>query len=84
MSLFEAGSETHIPTVAREVFDVSGAGDTVVGTFALSVAAGLTSRRPPGCRTSRRGSSLKKIGTAVVTPDELIEAARDFLSRGLR
>ena len=41
MSLFENdGGVTHIPTVAREVFDVTGAGDTVIGVFALCVAAG--------------------------------------------
>ena len=43
MTLFEGRSRAiHIPTVAREVFDVTGAGDTVISTLALGLAAGLT------------------------------------------
>ncbi|MEK7313691.1 MAG: D-glycero-beta-D-manno-heptose-7-phosphate kinase [Deltaproteobacteria bacterium] len=79
MSLFEEGSETHIPTVAREVFDVSGAGDTVVGTFALSVAAGADFKEAAGMSNLAAGIVVEKIGTAVVTPDELIEAAARLL-----
>ena len=43
MSLFEAGGKVnHIPTVAKEVYDVTGAGDTVVSLLALSLAAGAS------------------------------------------
>ena len=46
MTLLEGnGRTTQIPTVARKVFDVSGAGDTVIGTFTLALAAGLTPRQ---------------------------------------
>ncbi|MFZ3072940.1 MAG: PfkB family carbohydrate kinase, partial [Thermodesulfobacteriota bacterium] len=79
MSLFEKGSETHIPTVAREVFDVSGAGDTVVGTFALSVAAGADFKEAAAMSNLAAGIVVGKIGTAVVTPSELIEAAARLL-----
>ncbi|XLM22971.1 PfkB family carbohydrate kinase, partial [Chromobacterium piscinae] len=42
MTLFRAEGALHQPTLAREVYDVSGAGDTVIGTLGLALAAGLT------------------------------------------
>ncbi|MCZ7635629.1 MAG: PfkB family carbohydrate kinase [Verrucomicrobia bacterium] len=45
----------HIPTRAREVFDVSGAGDTVIGVFTLAIVAGRRRWRRRSCRTTRRG-----------------------------
>ena len=53
MSLFQPGHKPlHIPTVAREVFDVTGAGDTVVGVLALALAVGVPCRRRRSGRTS--------------------------------
>jgi rfaE bifunctional protein kinase chain/domain len=46
MTLFRADGALHQPTFAREVFDVSGAGDTVIGTLGLAMAAGLPCRWP--------------------------------------
>jgi len=75
MCLFEEGNESfHIPTIAREVFDVSGAGDTVIGTVSLSLAAG--SKVPEAARLANyaAGVVVGKLGTATVTPDELRSA----------
>ncbi|TJZ74019.1 D-glycero-beta-D-manno-heptose-7-phosphate kinase [Chitiniphilus eburneus] len=71
MSLFAAQADHHIPTVAREVYDVSGAGDTVIGTLGLMLAAGLD--LPAAMEWSNRAAGIVvgKLGTAVVHPEEL-------------
>jgi len=74
MSLFEPNSETHIPTVAQEVFDVSGAGDTVISTLALALAAGASFREAAVLANFAAGVVVGKIGTATVTPEELYSA----------
>jgi len=72
MSLFENdGRVTHIPTVARDVFDVTGAGDTVIGVFALCVAAGATFREASVLANHAAGIAVGKVGTAPVYQDEL-------------
>lgn len=77
MSLFEAhGKVTHIPTVAREVFDVSGAGDTVISTFTLALAAGAPLRRAAVLANQAAGIVVAKLGTAVTDAEELSEALR--------
>ncbi|MCK5235542.1 MAG: D-glycero-beta-D-manno-heptose-7-phosphate kinase [Deltaproteobacteria bacterium] len=81
MSLFEDKRVTNIPTVAREVFDVSGAGDTVIGVMALSVAAGASMREAAVLANFAGGIVVGKLGTATVTPVELIEAAANRLGR---
>ncbi len=62
----------HIPTVAREVFDVSGAGDTVIASFTLAVAAGASPIEAAIFSNHAAGVVVAKIGTATVTPQELI------------
>ncbi len=62
----------HIPTVAREVFDVSGAGDTVIATFTLAVAAGASPLEAAILSNHAAGIVVGKIGTATVTPAELL------------
>lgn len=71
MTLFRAQDVVHKPTVAREVFDVSGAGDTVIGTLGLMLAAGLS--LPEAMEWSNRAAGIVvgKLGTAVVHQDEL-------------
>jgi len=71
MSLYTAKSAEHIPAVAREVFDVSGAGDTVIATLGVLIGAGA--RLPVAVRIANQaaGVVVGKLGTAVVTPDEL-------------
>ncbi|OGR49831.1 MAG: hypothetical protein A2X40_03005 [Elusimicrobia bacterium GWC2_65_9] len=77
MSLFEAdGKVTHIPTVAREVFDVSGAGDTVIAAFTLALAAGAPLDRAASLANHAAGIVVGKLGTAVTDCAELSEAVR--------
>src|SRR5439155_17209246 len=64
----------HIPTFAREVFDVSGAGDTVIATFTLAVAAGASPLEAAIISNHAAGIVVGKVGTATVTPDELLES----------
>jgi D-glycero-beta-D-manno-heptose-7-phosphate kinase len=62
----------HIPTVAREVFDVSGAGDTVIASFTLAIAAGASPFEAAILSNHAAGIVVGKIGTATVTPEELL------------
>jgi D-beta-D-heptose 7-phosphate kinase/D-beta-D-heptose 1-phosphate adenosyltransferase len=72
MALRSAGAATfRIPTVAREVFDVSGAGDTVTAFVAVALAAGATMREAAVLANLAAGIEVAKPGVAVVTPDEL-------------
>ena len=80
MSLFEPGSETHIPTVAREVFDVSGAGDTVIGVLALALGSGASFKEAALLANFAAGVVVGKVGTATLSQGELMEA----VSAGLR
>ena len=74
MSLFSRGGEVvHIPTVAREVFDVSGAGDTVLATLAVGVASGLTMAESARLANIAAGIAVGKLGTSIVTPQEIID-----------
>lgn len=71
MSLYSDGSTLNVPTVAREVFDVSGAGDTVIGTMAAALAAGASLEDAVRLSNQAAGIVVGKLGTAVVTADEL-------------
>jgi len=62
----------HIPTVAREVFDVSGAGDTVIASFTLAIAAGASPIEAAIVSNHAAGVVVGKAGTAIVTPEELL------------
>jgi len=74
MTLFEArGGIVHIPTVAQEVFDVTGAGDTVISTLTLAVAAGATMRDAAVISNYAAGIVVGKVGTATTTAGELKE-----------
>ena len=61
----------HIPTVAQEVFDVSGAGDTVIATFTLAIAAGASPYEAAILSNHAAGVVVGKIGTAKVSREEL-------------
>lgn len=77
MALFEKGQKiTKIPTAAREVYDVSGAGDTVIATLALALAAGAKMQESAKIANLAAGIVVGKLGTATVTPEELAEAIR--------
>jgi D-beta-D-heptose 7-phosphate kinase/D-beta-D-heptose 1-phosphate adenosyltransferase len=72
MSLFERGGRvTHIPTVAQEVFDVTGAGDTVIGTLTLAMAAGAGMVDAARLSNYAAGIVVGVVGTATVKPDDL-------------
>lgn len=66
------GEVTHLPAEAREVFDVSGAGDTVVSVLAGALAAGLSLVDAAGLANVAAGLVVAKVGTAVVYRDELV------------
>lgn len=73
MSLFAAsGDLTHIPTVAREVYDVTGAGDTVVATLALALAAGASMLEAAILSNHAAGVVVGKVGTATAKPQEVL------------
>ena len=75
MALFERGKEVvFVPTTAREVFDVTGAGDTVIGVMALVLAAGASFSEAAVVANYAAGIVVGKVGTATVTPEELKEA----------
>lgn len=71
MTLVGRDDVLHIPTVAREVFDVTGAGDTVVAALTLAVSAGATISQAAWLANHAAGVVIGKLGTAVVTVDEL-------------
>jgi rfaE bifunctional protein kinase chain/domain len=62
----------HIPTIAQEVFDVSGAGDTVIATFTLAVAAGASPLEAAIVANHAAGIVVGKVGTATTSPEELL------------
>jgi D-glycero-beta-D-manno-heptose-7-phosphate kinase len=62
----------HIPTVAQEVFDVSGAGDTVIATFTLAIAAGASPVEAAILSNHAAGIVVGKVGTATAVPEELL------------
>jgi D-glycero-beta-D-manno-heptose-7-phosphate kinase len=64
----------HIPTVAQEVFDVSGAGDTVIATFTLAIAAGASPVEAAILSNHAAGIVVGKVGTATTTPEELLKS----------
>ena len=64
----------HIPTVAQEVFDVSGAGDTVIATFTLAIAAGASPIEAAILSNHAAGIVVGKRGTATTTPEELVKS----------
>ncbi|HTY65917.1 MAG TPA: D-glycero-beta-D-manno-heptose-7-phosphate kinase [Alphaproteobacteria bacterium] len=72
MSLVTANSVNHLPAVAREVFDVSGAGDTVVATVAAALAAGLSLLEAAELATVASAIVVGKVGTAVAYSDDLV------------
>ncbi len=66
----------HIPTMAREVFDVSGAGDTVIASFTLAIAAGASPIEAAIFSNHAAGIVVGKVGTASVQPDDLLKSFR--------
>ena len=74
MTLFDEQGQLHIPAVAREVFDVTGAGDTVIATLAALTAAGMSLRDAVPIANQAGGIVVGKFGTATVSYAELFSA----------
>ncbi len=74
--LQEGRNALHLPTRAREVFDVTGAGDTVIGVLAAGVAAGMEMSDAAGLANLAAGLMVGKLGAGSVTPEELKGALR--------
>src|SRR3990172_6525573 len=75
MSLFPREARTvHIPTTAREVYDVTGAGDTVIATLGLALAAGASLTQGAVLANYAAGVVVGKLGTATATPREVLAA----------
>jgi D-beta-D-heptose 7-phosphate kinase/D-beta-D-heptose 1-phosphate adenosyltransferase len=78
MSLFHPPHEpVHIPAQAREVFDVTGAGDTGVATFSMALLSGLSLLEAARLANTAAGVVVGKVGTAVISPEELRTALRE-------
>jgi rfaE bifunctional protein kinase chain/domain len=71
MTLFREGEALHVPAVAKEVYDVSGAGDTVIATLGVMLAAGLELADAVRWANKAAGIVVGKLGAAVVRPEEL-------------
>ncbi|MFZ6771460.1 D-glycero-beta-D-manno-heptose-7-phosphate kinase [Undibacterium sp. SXout7W] len=71
MTLYTEDQVTHVPAVAREVFDVSGAGDTVIATMAAMMANGMSMQEAVLIANRAGGIVVGKLGTATVTKEEL-------------
>jgi rfaE bifunctional protein kinase chain/domain len=77
MSLFERGRPTlHVPATAREVFDVTGAGDSVIATMALALGGGATMAEAAVLANAAAGVVVGKVGTAQASVGELLAAVR--------
>ena len=75
MTLFEAGGAVHeIPSVPRPVYDVTGAGDTVLAVLALAYCSGATMKEAAELANLAGGRVVLKFGTAEITPQELLDA----------
>jgi len=71
MTLYRQGERLHVPAVAREVYDVSGAGDTVIAVLGVMLAAGAGFADAVSFANKAAGIVVGKLGTAVVHPEEL-------------
>ena len=74
MCLLDGAQATHFPAVAREVSDVTGAGDTVIATLALGAGRGRGARRGLHLANHAAGVVVGKFGPATVSPEELAQA----------
>ena len=82
MVVFEEGkSPKKIDTIAQEVYDVSGAGDTVAGTYTLSLISGATPIQAAHIANCAAGIVVGKIGIAVVTQDEIIKRIKEEIDK---
>ena len=72
--LSDGGEPYHIPTRAREVFDVSGAGDTAIAVFTMALCAGANALTAADLSNRASGVVVGKLGTAEITKADLLKA----------
>jgi rfaE bifunctional protein kinase chain/domain len=79
MALFDRGARTfsHLPTVARKVFDVTGAGDTVISVYAAAIISGAKAIEAAYLSNHAAGIIVGELGTACVTPEALLAACAE-------
>ena len=76
MTLFPKGGVfEHLPTRALEVYDVTGAGDTVIATMAVALGAGASMMEAASLANAAAGVVVGQVGTSIVTTDDLLRAA---------
>jgi rfaE bifunctional protein kinase chain/domain len=81
MSLFESDKTlTHLPTRAKKVYDVTGAGDTVISSFTCAIAAQANYREAALISNHAAGLVVAEVGTVQVTKDELMDDLEDFIN----
>ena len=78
MTIIEKNKVTHIPTRAKEVYDVTGAGDTVIATMTLALAAKRKLVEAAEIANFAAGIVVGKVGTATVTVDEIVKTIKTF------
>jgi D-beta-D-heptose 7-phosphate kinase/D-beta-D-heptose 1-phosphate adenosyltransferase len=77
MSLCRQGHATaHVPTIIRQAFDVTGAGDTVIAVLTAAIATGASIEEAMWLANAAAGVTVSKIGTASVTIDEIAQQLR--------
>jgi rfaE bifunctional protein kinase chain/domain len=76
MSLFQEETVTHIPALARHVYDVTGAGDTVIAAYVLARAAGASPEEAALLANHAAGIVVGEVGTALATPTQLRKSVR--------
>ncbi|HVZ80349.1 MAG TPA: D-glycero-beta-D-manno-heptose-7-phosphate kinase [bacterium] len=82
MTIFETGHTPRtIPTVAREVYDVSGAGDTVIATLTLALTAGASLLQAAALANYAAGIEVEKLGVATVSAEELSQRLLEEMNR---
>ena len=81
MVFVEGKAPKKIATVAQEVFDVSGAGDTVVSSYALSLVAGANYIQAAHIANCAAGIVVGKVGIAVVTQDEVTARVKEEIEK---
>ncbi len=74
MSLFESEKVHHLAAATREVFDVTGAGDTVVATLAMARASGAQMEEAASIANTAAGIVVGKVGTATLTTEEVLRS----------
>jgi rfaE bifunctional protein kinase chain/domain len=78
MTLFESDDRIyHIPTIAQHVFDVTGAGDTVIGTLCLGLASGMDMKSAAVVSNYAAGIVVGEVGTSTVTAKQLKKVIQD-------